>query len=233
MSKKKGNLFKNQDFIYSIYYVAILLFLLCLLLFVFIYLIKVKPFFNPELSPSSNYDPKRSEENIVKEAYFRFKVVPYSDTVVFKLDDKEKITEAREILSGKSDKIMTSKIIPEKAGYNSPWSFHINSSSVIFSEFTPEVCDLNIRFTEDKVVAYLNGEVKDLYDVWCPWGFMLIEEVNMDFKCPDGTLYGSCSFNRPMYCTNGILKARCDLCPCPVNKDLKCDKNTFKCVSMF
>ncbi|MDI6602570.1 MAG: hypothetical protein QME57_00415 [Patescibacteria group bacterium] len=34
-------------------------------------------------------------------------------------------------------------------------------------------------------------------------------------KCPDGTLYGQCSVNKPKYCENGNLIEKASLCGCP------------------
>lgn len=48
-------------------------------------------------------------------------------------------------------------------------------------------------------------------------------------KCTDGTLYGSCSLTKPLYCNNGSLTNKCSVCGC--GSGLTCDTSTEQCGS--
>src|SRR5438445_9698711 len=120
-------------------------------------------------------------------AYFKFDYPPYPETFIIKLDDPTRIQEARDILAGKiMDRIhVAGKIIKEPAIYNPPWSYQLNSSSIVFFQYSIEVCDSNIKYIEENLNqvggSFLPG------NFWCPWGSRLLEEVN-DTIPPEITL---------------------------------------------
>lgn len=155
-----------------------------------------------------------------EEAYFRFDYSSRSSTFVFKLTNPEKIQEARDILAKRQTDVthIGGTIIKEPVDYNSPWNYHLNPSTIYFFENQIEVCDASILYLEDHLDeacgAFLPG------CKWCPWGSGLIEEVNINKKCSDSTLYGSCSFDKPLFCKEGNLIDKCDLCGCSGNTDI-------------
>lgn len=151
-----------------------------------------------------------------EEAYFRFfDYLNYKYTAVFKLTNPEKIKEARDILDGKEKGAthILGTIIKEPRDYNSPWSYHLDPSTIGFFENIEEVCDAGIKYVENHLDeacgAFLPG------CKWCPWGSGLIEEININEKCSDSTLYRSCSFDKPLFCSKeGNLIESCGLCGC-------------------
>jgi hypothetical protein len=51
----------------------------------------------------------------------------------------------------------------------------------------------------------------------CPLNTVCQNGSCVSQKCPDGTLYGQCSTNKPKYCENGNLVDRASLCGCPAD----------------
>lgn len=163
-----------------------------------------------------------------KESYFRFKVTGWDDTFIFRLNDTEKIKQARGILNGTiKDNIHVAGIVTEKPmEYNSPWSYYLKSDSITFFKQAIELCDSDIKNLEQTLVDYCKqyppGKCR-----WCPWGSILIEEVDINNKCSDGTVYGSCSFDKPKFCEKQTLtlKDDCNFCGCPIDNNYTCQES--------
>ena len=79
-----------------------------------------------------------------------------------------------------------------------------------------EICDSKIIKNKSLVEEYCRQYPPERCQ-WCPWGSVLIEEVDIDKKCSNGTVYGSCSFDKPKFCEKQTLtlKDNCNLCGCP------------------
>ena len=54
----------------------------------------------------------------------------------------------------------------------------------------------------------------------CPANTICQNGICVAQKCTDGTLYGQCSTNKPMYCDNGNLINRASLCGCTLNYEI-------------
>ncbi len=111
------------------------------------------------------------------EAYFLVEVLPRRDAFVIKLTDQVKIQMARDILSGTETQLrhVGGKIVKQAAGYNPPWSFHLDPQSIEFFASAIEVCDASVAYTENHLDeeggAFLPG------NIWCPWGSRLLKEI--------------------------------------------------------
>lgn len=64
--------------------------------------------------------------------------------------------------------------------YNSPWSFHVDSASIGFSDFSVEVCDASTSEVENHLTEVGEAFLPD--SIWCPWSSHLLAEV----AAPDG-----------------------------------------------
>jgi len=163
-----------------------------------------------------------------EEAYFRFKLTGHEDTFIFKLNNSTKIQKARDILNGiETENIRVAGYInQEPVEYNPPWSYYLAPNSVYFFQQAIELCDAEIGYLEETLEEYCRQYPQGKCQ-WCPWGSVLIEEVDIDKKCSDGTVYGSCSFDKPKFCEKQTLtlKDNCNLCGCPQ------DGNEYICQS--
>lgn len=112
-------------------------------------------------------------------AYFEFAQESPSGVLehfVFKLDNEEKIREARTILNGQSDKShVQGTIVHEPAPYNPAWSFHLAPDSIGFFEFQIELCDANVTYVEEHLDEVGGSTLPRSF--WCPWSSRLSAEV--------------------------------------------------------
>jgi hypothetical protein len=110
-------------------------------------------------------------------AYFLFDSPPAPETCVFRLTDSEKIQQARDILDGKEKNQIhvTGIIVKARAPYNPDWSFHYDSESIEFFEFSIEVCDAAIKYVEEHLEEVGGAFLPD--NRWCPWGSRLLKEI--------------------------------------------------------
>ncbi|MBU3913689.1 MAG: hypothetical protein KKE50_06370 [Nanoarchaeota archaeon] len=159
------------------------------------------------------------------ESYFRFRYGIIPETFVFKLTNQSKIEEARKILNGTiTDKThVGGDIIKSFVSYNSPWSFYFNETSISFFENAIEVCDANPLYIEQHLSEVGGAFLPNNH--WCPWESIIIEEVDISQVCNDGTLYNSCSFNKPKFCQDGNLINNCPLCGCSTNYQCELDES--------
>jgi len=109
-------------------------------------------------------------------AYFAF--TDYSGKeFVFKLNNDQRIAEARRILSGEETMSthVLGRIRKRSEPYNSGWSFSLDPDSISFFTMAIEVCDSSITYAEDHLDeacgAFLPG------CMWCPWSSRLTREL--------------------------------------------------------
>lgn len=120
-------------------------------------------------------------------AYFAFdQTSPEGDLrkFVFRLDDLDKIREARAILADiTSLKVhVQGSIVPQRAEYNPGWSFHLDPRSIGFFEMQIEVCDANVTYVENHLDEVGGAFLPQSF--WCPWSSRLVAEVQY---CGPGT----------------------------------------------
>jgi len=59
----------------------------------------------------------------------------------------------------------------------------------------------------------------------CPSNTVCQNGICIQQKCTDGTLYGQCSTNKPIYCDNGNLIDKCSICGCPSGQECHTDES--------
>ncbi|WP_250291301.1 BP74-related protein [Frankia sp. CiP1_Cm_nod1] len=109
-------------------------------------------------------------------AYFAFTESPGQE-FVFELTDPEKITHARNIISGtEKEKVhVVGRIRKQPKPYNPKYSFHLDPDTIWFFDMAIEVCDANMDYVEEHLDeaggAFLPGAH------WCPWDSRVTREV--------------------------------------------------------
>ena len=137
------------------------------------------------------------------EAYFIFNATTAPDTFIFKLTDPAKIQEARNIISGRLNKLVTGAIIKRPVYYNSPWHFYLDPKTISFADGAVEVCDASIRYLENN----LNGA----YPYWCPWGTRQIREIAPPAKPGTGNIGPNVTMAFPYYDNTFSTEAPADI----------------------
>ena len=102
----------------------------------------------------------------------------------------------------------------------------------IFSEL-PNVCN---KYTKCEVYSKNNEICKNnIINIsedycGCPEGFRSKGETCYEIlTCDDGTEYGTCSIEKPIYCNNGILINKSSICGCSINEVIYGES----CISKF
>lgn len=112
-------------------------------------------------------------------AFFEFKGADEQDRFVIKLVDQEKISHARDLLTGITSErpSVMGTIMKSKENYNPNWSYHLMPESISFFDIAIEVCDANMRYVEEHLKevggAFLPG------NQWCPWSSELTKEIKL------------------------------------------------------
>ena len=108
-------------------------------------------------------------------AYFEFKD-SHNDQFIIRLDEKNKIEQARAILRGEeAQKHVRGIIILKKAEYNPEWDYHLEPHSITFFEMATEVCDAGIRYVQDHLAEVGKDFLPEAH--WCPWSSRLTREI--------------------------------------------------------
>ena len=110
-------------------------------------------------------------------ALFEFTDVDPGVTFVIRLEDPERIAEARAILSGAQvDRIHVSCLIVRgTALYNGAWSYHLDPESIEFFENSIETCDATMQYVEEHLDEVGGPFLPDGH--WCPWSSQLTREL--------------------------------------------------------
>jgi hypothetical protein len=113
-----------------------------------------------------------------EEALFSFTTHGSSnEEFVFKLDDPQRIAEARAILAGsEQEKVhVMGRIVKRPAPHNPRWQFHLDPSSIQFFALAIEVCDAQTSYVEDHLDEAGGAFLPGLW--WCPWSSRLVQEI--------------------------------------------------------
>jgi len=96
---------------------------------------------------------------------------------VFRLDDAERIAEARSILADGTNmkRSVQGIIVKSRASYNPEWSFHLDPATIGFFEMAIEVCDANVTYVEEHLDEVGGSTLPGGH--WCPWSSRLTAEV--------------------------------------------------------
>ena len=113
-------------------------------------------------------------------AYFVFKQLDPRGTpqfFVFRLDDPDKIDEARNIVSGvEQAKVhVQGTIVQTPVPYNPMWSFHLAPASIDFFVMAIEVCDANVTYVRDHLAEVGGAFLPNSH--WCPWSSQVVAEI--------------------------------------------------------
>ncbi|WP_230330029.1 BP74-related protein [Nocardia aurantiaca] len=110
-------------------------------------------------------------------AYFAF--TDYSGKeFVFKVDNEQRIDEARRILSGEETMSVhvMGRIRKQPVQYNPGWNFHLDPDTITFFTMAIEVCDSSIAYTEDHLDEVCGAFLPGCF--WCPWSSKLTREIS-------------------------------------------------------
>jgi hypothetical protein len=122
---------------------------------------------------SIEYRERFTRSDALQEAFFEFDVSPRPETVVFKLNDPVRISEARGLIG--QQKIVIGTVIKEPVYYNRARRFHLEPGTIGFADITIEVCDTAVLAVdtglEEVGGSFLPG------NVMCPWGSRILREV--------------------------------------------------------
>ncbi|MFA0813963.1 BP74-related protein [Microbulbifer epialgicus] len=113
-------------------------------------------------------------------AYFETSSLVHPDkSFVLQLTDPKKIDKARELLAsgGHTSHHFAGYVVPGKTFYNPEWSFHVDTDSIEFAEFSIEVCDAHPQFVEDHFEEVGGAFLPE--NIWCPWTSRLVREIEI------------------------------------------------------
>ncbi|MFF2625383.1 calmodulin [Kitasatospora griseola] len=81
-------------------------------------------------------------------ARFGLEAAPNDDEFIFRLDDEEKIGQARAILAGtESSKVhVQGRVVAETADHNPDWNFHLDPGSITFFQDGDADCDASAHY---------------------------------------------------------------------------------------
>ena len=86
---------------------------------------------------------------------------------VIRLTDAETIARARANLRGEKQMFPTGPLRSGNAGFNAPWTWHLDPNQTRFVEAAIEICDGR--------PSYVEGHQSE-YPTYCPWGAKVIAE---------------------------------------------------------
>jgi hypothetical protein len=102
---------------------------------------------------------------------------PPNQSFIIRLDDPQRIMEARAIVAGteRTRVHIGGIVVKAQASYNPRWHFHLDPRSVSFFEAAIEVCDAATSHVEEHLDevggAFLPG------NRWCPWPSIVTREL--------------------------------------------------------
>jgi hypothetical protein len=83
--------------------------------------------------------------------------------------DTETIQQLIDNYNGKNNFHVTGTLVKGDGGFNSPWSWHLDPSSVRMAEVSIELCDGTPSFVEENLDYWL-----DTVHTYCPWSSKVV-----------------------------------------------------------
>jgi len=83
--------------------------------------------------------------------------------------DTETIQQLIDNHNGKNNFHVTGTLVKGDGGFNSPWSWHLDPSSVRMAEVSIELCDGTPSFVEENLDYWL-----DTVHTYCPWSSKVV-----------------------------------------------------------
>lgn len=93
-----------------------------------------------------------------------FEVQYCGDNFSVQVTSSEQIMRAARLLSNGHFSVISGRLIHGDGGVNAPWSWHMQSQTVMFGEFAVEVCDGCPHSVESDVSYWV-----DRLGQYCPW----------------------------------------------------------------
>lgn len=87
--------------------------------------------------------------------------------------DTETIQQLIDNHNGKNNFHVTGTLVKGDGGFNSPWSWHLDPSSVRMAEVSVELCDGTPSFVEENLDYWL-----DTVHTYCPWSSKVVSINN-------------------------------------------------------
>lgn len=96
---------------------------------------------------------------------------------VIRLQNEQRIQEARRILSGEETMSIhvMGRIRKQTAEYNPGWSFYLDPDTITFFTMAIEVCDASITYVDDHLDEACGAFLPGCF--WCPWSSRLTREI--------------------------------------------------------
>lgn len=89
---------------------------------------------------------------------------------VVRATDSQTIQQLIDNYNGKNNMYVTGKLVRGDGGFNQPWSWHLEPTSVRMAEISIEVCDGRPSYVEQNLEEWL-ATVSESY---CPWGSKVV-----------------------------------------------------------
>jgi hypothetical protein len=98
-----------------------------------------------------------------------FTIGVVSQQFTLRATDTETIQQLIENYNGKNNFHVTGTLVKGDGGFNSPWSWHLDPSSVRMAEVSIELCDGTPSFVEENLDYWL-----DTVHTYCPWSSKVV-----------------------------------------------------------
>lgn len=114
-------------------------------------------------------DALRKSVTATKPAAKTFEVGVVDEKFTVRVTDKETIQKMTDNYNGMNNYHVTGKLVRGDGGFNQPWSWHLDPSSVRMAEISIELCDGRPSLVEGDLDYWL-GTVK----TYCPWSSKVV-----------------------------------------------------------
>jgi hypothetical protein len=112
----------------------------------------------------TNVEPDEAAVFTVEVAGQRFKVKAEGENAVAALNQR---------MQAGTEGVIHGKLVRGNGGFNSPWSWHLDPSSITAPDLAMELCDGEPDFVESELDYYL-----DSVKFYCPWGAKVVARDN-------------------------------------------------------
>lgn len=99
--------------------------------------------------------------------------LPDGQTFRVMIRDPDVIAEAESLIGAGNEKIITGTVRPGDGGFNEPWSWHLDPSTVALVDLTIEICDGCPDHIERDVDTWIES-----VGAYCPWSTEIVDQVS-------------------------------------------------------
>ncbi len=86
-----------------------------------------------------------------------------SKSFVVKVVEPNSVSQIEQDLKGEKKLIVSGVVVSGDDGYNSPWGWHLDPSTIVLGEMFTEVCDSDPSIIQENLQEWLGNR-------YCPWG---------------------------------------------------------------